>query len=72
MPEKPELKTMKVRLPKSLAERTDRLAAHAGLTGAQMIQAIVTLDLYRTGWLHDEMNPPKETSEPIPSPEPQA
>ena len=37
-----------------------------------MIQAIVTLDLYRTGWLHDEMNPPKETTEPIPSPEPQA
>ena len=50
--------TLKVTVPKTLADRLDRLAALAGMSGEDLLQAIVILDLHSQGWLDGEMQAP--------------
>ena len=50
--------TLKVTIPTTLADRLDRLAALAGMSGEDMLQAILTLRLHADGWLDDEMASP--------------
>ena len=48
---KPELVERQIRLPLDTTNRLEEMGAQGGLTGEQMLQAILILDLFQNGWI---------------------
>ena len=66
MTKKPELIERQVRLPLDTTNRLDEMGAQGGLTGEQMLQAIIILDLYQSGWI--KLTTPNPKTDPIERP----
>jgi len=56
---KPELVERQIRLPLDTTNRLDEMAEQGGLTGEQLLQAIMILDLHAHGWIKLETPAPK-------------
>ena len=60
MTAKPKLIEKQLRFPLDVINRVEELAAHGGLTGEQMLQAIIILDLFHVGWIKPSTPEPKK------------
>jgi len=60
MPLTPKLVEKQIRFPVDVINRVEELGAHGGLTGEQMLQAIIILDLFHTGWIKPNTPEPKK------------
>jgi len=56
---KPELVERQIRLPLDTTNRLEEMGAQGGLTGEQMLQAILILDFHQHGWIKLETPNPK-------------
>lgn len=57
----PELITKQMRFPADTIARVEELANLGGLTCDQMLQAIIVLDLFHTGWIKVRTPEPKKS-----------
>ena len=63
---KPELVERQIRLPIDTTNRLEEMGAQGGLTGEQMLQAILILDLFQNGWI--KLTTPNPKVDPLERP----
>lgn len=60
---KPELVERQISLPLDTTNRLEEMGAQGGLTGEQMLQAILILDLFHNGWI--KLTTPSPKADPL-------
>ncbi len=63
---KPELIELPIRLPADTMNRLEEMGAQGGLTGEQMCQAVLILDLFQNGWI--KLTTPNPKADPLERP----